>query len=160
MSELLPAVLFCAAVLLLLFGAPWWSLRRAMRREGIVPCLNVLENQLDHIWFVVGTVALFVLVGAVLVAWRSETALLVNFGLFVLAACPMIGAAVVMYLLPAAWELNRALTQMIRSGTPPPERSAEVIRLCLARTHWLQAPLFRLRGVTRQQVEQWLAATE
>jgi hypothetical protein len=157
MPELVPAILFCAVVLLLLFGVPWWSVRRAMRRDGLAPCVNYLESQAGLLRFLAICGSPLVVVGASMAAWRSDTAPLVHFTLYMLACCLAGIFAVLAVLLPPAFELNRALAQMIRLGTPPPARSAAVIRRCLARTRWLQIPLFRLRGVTREQLEQFFA---
>lgn len=156
MGDMLPAILFCAVVLLLLFGVPWWSVRRAMRREGLAPCVNYLESQagLLRLLAICGTP--LVVVGAAMAAWRSDTAPLVHFALYLLACCLTGMFAVIGVLLPPAFELNRALAQMIRSETPPPERSAEVLRRLLTRTRWLQAPLFRLRGIRYRQADDWL----
>ena len=88
MSDVLPSILFCAAVVLVGMGVPWWSLRRAMRREGIVPCLNYLESQLGLLWFLAFCGAPIGFVGAAMAAWRSEVAPLV-------AACIELGLTII-----------------------------------------------------------------
>lgn len=154
--NVLPTLLFGAAVLLAALGIPWWSLRREMRRDGLAPCLNHLENQAVFHRFMPIGIGLVILVGAVMAARRSD-APLVSFGLFVLLGIAVAALAFAVTLLPAAWELNRAVAGMVREGTRPPEPFAAAIRRCLRLTWWAQTPLFWVRGVTREQIEQLIS---